>query len=319
MRALLLLATLGLTGCVASAGAPGPVPYIDAHSHLLDHMDPEAEIALFREQGLAGVAIMHPDAPALTAVARSNPGYVTPFISLARLPEMKGLRLSAETAGAMAALADRGEACGFGEIPTRIVPRTEPSDDLSLLNPDRMRIYAAANARRLPIVLHVDIADSAVEASVARIAREFPAASLVLAHAGWSAAPEAIERLMAAHGNVHADLSVRLDPAGGLPADPLPPGSLPPGAVSIISILQADGQIRPGWQRVIQRFPDRFLFAMDVTQQQRPKYIGLLLATARKALAPLGRPAEHAIAHGNFERLVRGCTAKSQPLENGKE
>jgi len=308
-----LAAALALSVTLAaplSAQSPtAPVRYIDAHSHIAEGLTLDEEIAAFRQAGLAGVVIMHPDAPALQALAIRNKGYVVPFISLARLPQMAGLRLSPGTAATMTGLYAAGATCGFGEIPTRIVPRTEPTDDLSLLNADRMRIYAEASRLRLPVNLHVDIASPQVEASIDLIAKLNRNATIVIAHAGWSADPKRIERLMAGNRNVMADLSVRLDPIGGLPADPLAPGSLPPGAADVISILQNDGTIQPAWAALLRRFPDRFLFAMDITQSQRPKYIGLLLETARKALSPLGAGVENAVAHGNFERITASCRA----------
>ncbi len=292
---------------VAAKRSASPVPYIDAHSHIAEGISIDEEIAAFRAAGLAQVAIMHPDVAPLQKLAAQHPGYVVPFISLARLPSMAGLRLSAVSASTMRELAQTGEVCGFGEIPTRIVPRTEPTDDLSLLNPDRLAIYAEAARLRLPVNLHVDIAGPQVEASIDLIAKRYRGATIVLAHAGWSAEPARIARLMAANPNLMADLSVRLDPHGGLPADPLPPGSLPPGATETISIIADDGSLLPQWAALMRRFPQRFLFAMDVTQSQRPKYIALLLATARKALAPLGFTTEHAIAHRNFERMTARC------------
>lgn len=309
MRYAAAIAALLMAGCATVPPAPGPVRYVDAHSHLLEGMTAEQEIALFRAAGLAGVVIMHPDPAQLRDAAARDPGYVVPFISLARLPEMSGLRLTDSSVETMTELHTAGQACGFGEIPTRIMPRTEPTDDLSLLNPDRLRIYAAANRLGLPLNLHVDIADAAVAGSIERIARDNPRLKLILAHAGWSASPETIGRLMDAHPNIHADLSVRLDPAGGLPQEPLARGSLPPGAGSTISIVLPDGVLDPQWRELIVRHHDRFLFAMDVTQRERPKHIELLLATARRALAPLGRRIEQAVAHGNIERLLEGCRA----------
>lgn len=309
MRSLsIYLPLLFLSACVtAQESPPAAVPYIDAHSHLLPGMTPPQEAAFFRKAGLAGFVIMHPDLTPVQEMRQGNEGYVVPSFSLARLPDMPGLRLSEGSASAMAVAADAGTVCGFGEIPTRIMPRTEPSDDLSLLNPNRLAIYRAANARGLPVNLHVDIVTPAVEASIARIASDYPKTKIVLAHAGWSASPALIERLMAEHSNIYADLSVRLDPAGGLPSEPLPPGSQPPGAMQSISIIQPDGSLKAEWHTLIARFPDRFLFALDMSEYQRPKHIDLLMATARKALSPLGSATENAVAHGNIERLFRGC------------
>jgi len=302
---LVLLAALA--GCSTVPPAPTQVPYIDAHSHIIDGLPPAQEVALFRDAGLAGVWFMHPEASVLSAMAAGNRGYIIPFVSLARLPTMPGLRLDAASADAMDALVASGQACGMGEIPTRIMPRTEASDDLALLNADRLRIYARANARAVPLNMHIDIANPAIAASVDRIARENPGAAVILAHAGWSAAPDVIARLMAQHSNVYADLSVRLDPAGGLESGPPPPGAMPPGAGNVISIIQADGMIQPAWRALIERFPDRFLFALDLSTGERPKHAAELLAIGRKALGALGPRVENAVAHGNAQRLMRGC------------
>ena len=284
-----------------------PVRYVDAHSHIATGVTPEEEVAALRASGLARVVIMHPDPVALDRIAKANPEFVIPFASIARLPEMEGVRLDTTSAEKIAALLARHEACGIGEIPTRIVPQTEDSDADALLNPDRLRIYALADTRSLALNMHTDVSDDRVAAAIAKIASSYPRAKIILAHSGWSASADRIRALMNAHPNIYADLSVRLDPYGGLPSDPLPDGSRPPGAGSVISILRADGSLLPEWRALVRRHPDRFMFAMDITQGQRPHHIAELVATAHKALSPLGTPIETAVASGNIERLVGEC------------
>ena len=124
---LTLLATRRLRDDCSHDAAP--VPYIDAHSHVLPDYSLEAEAALMREAGLAGFVLMDPRTDMLRAVRPGNEGYASASISLARLPQMPGLAAGPVTAPeAMAAAVDQGIACGFGEIPTRIVPRAEASD-----------------------------------------------------------------------------------------------------------------------------------------------------------------------------------------------
>lgn len=309
MRRILPLVLLAIAGCATTQPAAAPVPYIDAHSHVLPDYSLEAEAALMREAGLAGFVLMDPRTDMLRQVRPGNEGYASASLSIARLPQMPGLRLGPDSASAMTAAIDQGFACGFGEIPTRIVPRAEASDAEALVAPDRMAIYRAANTRGVPVNLHVDIANPEVEAAISSIAREHPRARIVLAHAGWSAPAQTIARLMDAHPNIMADLSVRLDPAGGLPASPLAAGSMPPGAGSIITFVRADGSLEPEWRDLLVRHSDRFLFAMDLTEHERPRFARLLLETARKALSPLGARVENAVAHGNIERLFAGCPA----------
>ncbi|NML08281.1 amidohydrolase family protein [Sphingomonas sp. G-3-2-10] len=285
------LAALALVGC---AGAR-EIPYIDAHSHLVPDLNPDEEVARFRASGLKAVVIMNPDPAAMRDIGKRHGDFVIPFISIARLPEMAGIRLSPGAAAAMGAAQAEGAVCGFGEVPTRVVPATEPSDDLALLNLDRLPIYALADARGLPLNIHVTIDTPAVEAAVDRVSRGHPRMKLILAHAGWSAGPEVLGRLMAANPNLYADLSIRLDPAAGF---------VQPRETSI---LAADGSLLPEWRVLIERFPDRFMFGMDITGTERPAYIDRLIAVARQAFAPLPRKLQHALAHGNIEALLAGC------------
>lgn len=295
--ALALLASCGLASCATEPR----VRYVDAHSHVVPNMTTAQELAMFRDAGLDAVVIMNPDPTTLEDFAKEGAGYATPFVSLARLNQMTGLRLDASSAAAFAELDDAGAICGFGELPTRLEGANGVSDAMSLASPYRQAIYDLANARGRPVNIHVSLETPEVIAAVEGIVATRPGMQLILAHAGWVADAGTIGRLMDAHPNLYADLSVRLDPAGGLA------GAGRPAVQNSISILQADGSLQAEWKALIERFPDRFMFAMDITGTERPVYIRELLATARTAFIPLSPDVEKALAHGNIERLVGAC------------
>jgi predicted TIM-barrel fold metal-dependent hydrolase len=305
MRAAFVLAACALAGC-AGREPPAPMRYIDAHSHILTDIPADAEVAMLRQAGVAGVVIMSPDPAALQAMRQADGGFVVPFVSIARLPEMAGYRLGADSAARLAELSEAGTVCGFGEIPTRIEPVTDASDAAALLHTHRMAIYREANRRGLPVNLHIDLNAPETIAAVERIAVANPRMKLVLAHGGWSADAATIARLMDAHVNIHADLSVRLDPAGGWTL----PGAAAPVPAKI-TILDVAGAIRPEWRALILRHADRFMFGMDITTtgSGRGSQASLLVATARKALGQLPRGVEAAVAHGNIERMLARCPA----------
>ncbi len=279
---------------------PAPLQFFDAHSHFVNGVTPEAEIEFFRKGGVAHAIIMDPSIEDLRALAKANPGYVIPFQSIARTLDMKGMRLDANSAATMVKELKAGEVCGFGEIPTRIEPRAAGVNDAaSLIEPARLAIYDAANANKTVVNLHVDITNPDIAASIETIAKRAPDMKLVLAHAGWSASAELMDRLISAHPNIYTDVSVRFE--------------LPSGNPNSISFLTADGAIKPDWLAVIEKHPDRFLFAMDITSTGaagRHEKIAEIVATATKALSALPRAAQEQIARGNIERLLGGCGAK---------
>jgi hypothetical protein len=278
------------------ARAPQPVRYVDAHVHLLAAIPAAEEFALMRAAGIERGVIMHPEPAELARAAAVDSGFVVPFISIARVPAMAGLRLDAGSAARMGELLASGAVCGFGEIPTRIEPRTLSNDAAALLAPEREAIYALANRRGVPVNMHISLANPETEAAVESIARRYPHMSIILAHAGWETGPEVMARLMQAHRNIHADLSIRLDVPGKGPANE-----------AKLSIVDSEGALLPAWRAVITRFPDRFLFGLDVSGDQRPLRIAQLVADAKATLGALPRKVETAVASGNIERLIGHC------------
>ncbi len=307
-RAGAILAALALAACVGRVPET-PMRYIDAHSHILPELSAAAEVAMLRDAGLARVVIMSPDPEALSAMTAVGDGFVVPFISIARLPTMTGYRLNGDSAAQFAAIHDAGMACGFGELPTRVEPRGDASDAAALLHPHRLAIYREAHRRRLSVNMHVSLDSAATIAAVEQIARDHSKMSLVLAHAGWNADAATIGSLMDRHANLHADLSVRLDPVAGWA---IPGASVVTPALT--SILTNDGLLQPEWRALILSHPDRFLFGMDITSAGggRAEQARLLMATARTALGALPRRVEAAVAHGNVERMIARCGGTAQ-------
>jgi predicted TIM-barrel fold metal-dependent hydrolase len=299
MRKLPILGLLAVLALVSGSGGArtlAPVRYVDAHVHLVRVLTASEEIAALKAAGVARGVFMHPEIAELKAATAIDPKFGIPFISIARIPAMKGLRLGPDSAAAMAALYAKGEVCGFGEIPTRIEPRAEPDDASHILNPDRQAIYAAANARGVPVNMHISLTNPATVKAVETIAARYPRMPIILAHAGWDADAATNAALMAKHPNIHADLSIRLDH----------PATASPNEVKL-SVVGADGALKPDWRALIERFPDRFLFGLDVTGDQRPLRIAQLVRDAKVTLGALPRRVEEAVAHGNIERLIGSC------------
>lgn len=302
-----MMTTLATGGAKAQSA---PIRYVDAHSHfLMPVVAPDDQIELSKKAGMAAVVLIDSNPERLQAVLKRYPGYVIPFITFSRRARPAGdpaVMLDGSTAEIFKKLHDAGTVCGFGELATRMQPALDVDDTSALHNTLRLKIYELAAARAVPVLLHVDLATPEVIEAFARVAAAYPGMPLILAHAGRVAGPDAIERLLRLHSNIHIDLSNKLDPLLGWGNPPAPLGQASDTA------LDAQGALRPEWRRLLEAFPERFLFAMDANFAEgsnRGNHILEMAEVAHKAFAPLSRNAHEAIAHGNLERLVRGCRA----------
>lgn len=293
MRKLFLV--IAAATCIASVstlavGAETPLAFVDAHTHMMvENLTPDEEIALLKKAGISRVVLMHNEPEVIADLARKYKGFVIPSLSLTR-PTPKSVRLDENTGALMTKLYADRTICSFGEM---------SGPDFSANSEPVRAIYAAAAASGAPVNLHIDLAKPENIAAVEAALSAYPKMHLVLAHLGWTAGPELIGRLLDTYPNLYTDLSIRLDP----------PGPLPWRNNGVdLSVLRADDTFQPEWRALIERHPDRFLFAMDINSfGKRYTMTEELVSTARKALAPLPRKIQEAIAHGNIERLLSGC------------
>lgn len=292
-KSILLMAILcaGSGGTLARAAAP-PLRFVDSHTHLMiENLTPDEEVALLKKAGLSGVVLMHNVPDEIAALAKKYPGFVIPSLSFTR-PGPKSPRLDDNAGPLVSSLSADHRICSVGEM------------NGASLEADKgplHGLYAAAAASGAPVIVHTDLANPDNIRAVESAVTTYPKLKFVLAHLGWTAGPELIGRLLDAHRNLYTDLSIRLDP----------PGSIPWRNNGLdLTVLQADDTFQPAWNALILRHPDRFLFAMDINSfGMRYTLTEQLVATARKALAPLPRKVQEGIAHGNIERLLRGCAA----------
>ena len=274
----------------AQAAEPRNVAYVDAHSHLYAGMRADEEIQAFRDAGVAAVLIMWPDPWPVRTLADQNPGYVIPMLSISSNKTV----LSDATPAMFANARDEMGFCGFGELATRLLSNGEISDADSISDPRRMAIYDLAEAKGTAVNMHVSLEDPATIAAYERIVALRAHAQFVLNHGGLTAGPELLGRLLARYPNVYVELSGRLTPPT---ADRPRPQSA----------LDADGMLKSDWRALFERFPDRFLFGMDVNSDAAVQGMPERLAIARKAFAELPLEIEENIAFRNVGRILKGC------------
>ena len=242
--------------------------YVDAHSHLFEDMRADDVIAAFRKAGVGGVLIMWPDPYPLRTLADQNPGYVVPMISISADKTV----LTDGTAAAFARARDQMGICGFGEFATRLQSNGRMSDADSISDPRRMKIY---DCRRCPghSRQHARQPGGSGEPSrhFERIVATHKHSDFVLNHGGLTAGPELLARLLATHPNVYVELSGRLSPPTA--GNPRPQ-----------SALAEDGSLRPEWRALFERFPERFMFGMDIQSIPSVEGIASRIGVARAAL-----------------------------------
>ena len=111
------------------------------HTHVLEpNLSADDQIALFKKPGVAGTVMMSSSREEPEDLTKRYPGYVIPFISIAREPGADGVRLGPDTTGALKELLDAGAVCGYGELGTngaRAVASLGPNDAAPGSPPDR--------------------------------------------------------------------------------------------------------------------------------------------------------------------------------------
>lgn len=236
--------------------AGAELDFFDAHTHL-GHNDPDGVTAT-PEEILAGLdraghrrALIFPAQepsgyPAFNDVAVAAAG-----ASGGRLQALA--RLDPNTGDA--ALAEGERALGAGAVGFKLHPR---SDAFALPHPVVERIVALAHEHRAPVLFHAGRGFPGLGEEVAVLARSYPGASLILAHAGISDLGH-LGEVVAEAPNIYFDTSwwqisdlltlfTTVPPGRILHASDMPYGS---GRVATVATLRCAAEVRLGSEALV--------------------------------------------------------------------
>jgi predicted TIM-barrel fold metal-dependent hydrolase len=264
--------------------AQGPYrgPLIDAHSHLPNLQVLDAYVDAMKRNNvskvvLLGVGGVQKDDPAwIAAAVRKYPDRVIP-----------GLPLPDPTSKAAAARLDSELAKGnirvIGEVHVRQVSR---KIDFDPLHPPFGEVLEVSGRRRVPIVVHYEMEGGENHGFDVALAAH-RSATIILAHGG-STKPERLEAFLTRNPNLVVDLS-------GMHFLRKP------------SLATETGSLDPGWKRMLEKFPDRFLMGLDVWAPRlfEPATLDRLIGWTRRILGELPPEVAEKVAYKNAARLFR--------------
>lgn len=297
-----LAATLAL-GALSTGRAATVTPYagplFDAHCHFIRPVDargravagvPASPPQLFealRRTGVTGVFFYGPPENTLT-LRRAFGDFVVPFAEPPIDKDKHELAMTADTARIIDAALAAG-ARGVGEIPLRHRPsfhgayRGYPGD-----GPHALAVYAVAARHQVPVTVHLE---EEFSEELDRALAKSRDTTIIWAHAGDGPASK-VQALMQKYPNLYADISTR-NPFMklGRPQDEQ-------------RLTGKDGTIQRRWKEVLEQFSDRFLYGLDLTDNDRLAVLQQVTAYYRSVLGQIAPEAAAKIAYQNARRLA---------------
>lgn len=275
---LLLVAVLTVAPAALAADYTGPL--IDAHSHLPSATAIDAYAAAMKRHNIAKVVLL-----GVGGVQKSDTAWIAAAAKKYPAQVVVGLPVPDPTSEAAAGVLDaalgQGGARALGEVHIRQVSR---KIDRSPADPAVLKILEVAAQRKVPVVIHDELDDRAVQ-RLEDALRAQPKATIILAHAGESAPPR-IESLLGRHPNLMVDLS-------GMHFQRTP------------RLAGETGPLDPAWKALIDKMPDRFLMGIDVWSPRlfEPAMLDRLMKWTRRILGELKPEAAEKVAYTNAATL----------------
>jgi predicted TIM-barrel fold metal-dependent hydrolase len=252
-------------------------------------------VSLLRKANISGVILMGPES--LTESAeRENSGYVYSFAEVPRDRESRHLLWNEQTLQYMKRRLERGIR-GIGEISLRhFQPPGVPDNSYPADGPYMLRLYDLAARYRVPVSVHVERDyRSELEQALAHNRSTI----IIWAHMG-DADPALVGEMMGRNPNLYADISCRN------------PYFQRAFTLETQSLADAGGRLKPEWRVLFEKFPDRFLFGLDLGSGGRHTMLDLLAPFYRSVLGQLSPRTAEQIGFRNARRLLRLDEAATQ-------
>lgn len=270
IAALAALAALAGLAAATAAAQPTLPAMIDAHAHYSAAdaavLPPAAMLARLDAAGVRRLVTTSSPPALAQALYRYAPDRVIPLLGVYRSDRSKTTWMRDPGLPAqLAAQLDSGVWAGIGELHL-----FAPDAD----QPVFRQLVRLAAARGLVLMIHGDA--EVIERAFA-IA---PAVRVLWAHLGTEPEPEALAATLARHPEtLWIDTSVR-DPR-----------------------IAPDGILLPGWRALFERFPERFVVAVDTFSINRWQHYDAVVAQIRSWTEPLPQPLRNNLLHDNAARL----------------
>ena len=158
------------------------------------------------------------------------------------------------------------------------------------------RMLAAISKRPVPVIAHWEAYNWSRDwPAFDALYGAFPAITFIWPHAGFGSAPQ-VETVIASRPNVMVTLSKK-ELSERSVSDPRLAAELAP------AMVDACGVVLPEWRRLLEKHPDRFLFATDAHKDFRWARYESVVDQWRLILGQLPAPLAENVAWRNAERL----------------
>lgn len=252
------------------AGWAAELPIFDAHLHYSqdawDSYPPETVRRLLDEAGIARAFVSSTPDEGTVRLYEAAPDRVVPVLRPYRTRgDLAGWHADPGVPAYLEARLRRGIYRGIGEFHLAGAEAAQPVVQ---------RVVDLATRHGLFLHCHCDVA------ALERLLAAAGGVDVLWAHAGLSADPGTVGRLLGAHPRLLAELALRGDVAPG-------------------------GRLDPAWRDLFLRHPDRFMVGTDTWIPARWGQLAAVQAATRGWLRQLPEPVARAIAVENAERLAR--------------
>jgi len=273
-------------------GWAGAEPFVDAHAHLNNLA---RQLRLMDAQGIEKAVVFlggQSSNDDVLKAAQQHPARLIPFVSVS--PEKRPYAAwwkagdSAAVVGELERRLAGGGFRGVGELNIVHFPSANfPETEYSPLHPINLAIFELMARRfpNLPVMLHCEVT---YVKELSELLARFPQVKVLWAHAGY--APLFLtERMLARHPNLTMELSMRT-----FENHPRSPDYW---------ILRDRETVWPGWLKLIERHPQRFVVGTDSSNRseeqdaRKARSVSLLLAQLTPATRRL-------VARDNLLRLL---------------
>jgi len=260
----------GLTVAAACTSAASPPPMIDAHAHYsapaAAAFTPAEVIARLDAAGVRRLAVTSSPPQLAQRLYRHAPGRIIPLLGVYASDLDKGRWMhDAGLPARVAAQLEHGSWAGIGELHLFAGDARQPVFE---------QLVRLAAARRLVLMLHGDA--EVVEHAFA-IA---PEVRVLWAHLGTRPQPGPLAAMLDRYpATLWIDTSVRDER------------------------IAPSGALLPEWRALFERYPDRFVTAVDTFSVNRWQHYAAVMAQIRTWIEPLPQPLRNRLLHDNAARL----------------